>query len=276
MNHSQKIWDAIWYVLSLPLLPIGKTTLTVWMVLYAASLLWGLIAITGTLQKKIVNPALSKTNFDPDLQNILALTLRYSTVTIGSIIILNTAGIEMTALTVIAGAVGLGLSLGLQTIAKNFIGGLVILFERPIKLGDRIQVGDTTGIVARIALRATTLRTDDRLDVIVPNADFISGRIINWTHTDTSIRVSIPFSFPINNNDPEKISKIIIKSATACSSILKDPAPEIFLDSFGEKTMNFILQVSTKNLADPCRNLRSEINFLVYERLKTAGIELTW
>lgn len=272
MEYARQIFGLLCSFLSLPLLPVGKTSVTIWMLLYVATLLWGLTAVTTIFQKKVVNPALARSNLSQDLQNIVGMTLRYSSIVIGSVVILNTAGVDMTAFTVTAGAIGLGLSLGLQNLAKNFIGGIILLWERPIRLGDRVQIGGISGNVVRIALRATTIQTDDQLGVIIPNSDFMSNKIVNWSNGNT-VRISIPIAVAITN-DPERVRDLLLETVTACSGIIQDPPPEIFFDSFGEQTLNFILCVSISDFSMVAGGLRSNLNFAIHKRLKAEKISL--
>ena len=121
---------------------------------------------------------------------------------IGSIVIIQSAGIDLSALSLLAGALGVGIGFGLQNITNNLVSGIIILFENPIKVGDRIEVGDISGDVVNISVRATTILTNDNISIIVPNSEFISNTVINWSHNDRNIRFNVPVGVSYNE-DPK-------------------------------------------------------------------------
>ncbi len=260
-----KLLDSLYYLLTIPVMPVGKTVITVWMLLYVAILLALLITIARLIRDRLLYPALGKSTLDIGAQHSIALVAHYVTVGIGALIILNTAGIETTALTVVAGAVGLGLSLGLQTIAKNFVGGVVLLFERPIKLGDRINIAGVTGDVTKIALRSTTLRTPEQTEVVIPNGDFMTEKITNWSTRQAIVTISMS---AIADLEPESVRNIMLTVAGANPRVVADPAPQVWLDSFSDKTLNYVLRVATGDLAAASGLLKSELNLEIYRRVR--------
>lgn len=268
----KKILDLIFYVLNLPLLPVGHTTVTLAMLLYIIILFTILIAISRSIRHRVIEKVLVKSKLDPSMQSAFSMFLQYSFIGIGGVIILNTAGIEMTALTVVAGALGLGLSLGLQTIAKNVAGGIVILVERPIKLGDRVQIGSTTGDVTRIALRSTTIRNDDHVDVIVPNADFMDQRVSNWTFTTKDVILNIPVVVS-SDNDLSQVQELIASAAKAHPKILAEPTPEVLLDSFDGGKFKFIIRVATEDFACASISLKSDLNNAIYRSFRESQVK---
>ncbi len=269
----QKIIKLIFYVLNLPLVPVGKTTVTLAMLIYIVILFAILIMISRLVRQRVLDRLLAKSKLDITMQNAFAMFMQYTTVCIGGVIILNTAGIEMTALTVVAGAVGIGLSLGLQTIAKNVAGGIMILVERPVRIGDRIQIGTTSGVVTRISLRSTTIRNDDRIDVIVPNADFIEQRVSNWSYSSPDIIMNIPVTVS-SDNDLQQIKELIQSAIKENPKFLADPAPEVLLDSFGGGKLNLILRIATEDYLSAATNLKSELNTEILRSFKQASIKI--
>lgn len=265
--------QAVSYVLNIPLFPVGKTTVTLAMILYIVALMWFLVFITGQIRRRAVDPLLAKSPLEEGAKNTVGLALRYATVGIGAVIILNTAGIDMTALTVVAGAIGLGLSLGLQTVARNFVGGVILLAERPIKVGDRIQIAQVTGRVTRIALRATTIKTDDELDVIVPNSDFMNEKVANFTHSTDYVRMSIPVVVD-KQSDPEEVTRLLLDVTKDHSSVLPAPPSEVWFDSFGDKGLSFTLRISTNVGGADSQVLRSKLNHAIFKKLAQSSIKL--
>lgn len=263
--------DTLYHLLTLPVMPVGKTIITVWMLIYVGILLALLITVARLFRDRMLYPALAKTTLDIGAQHSIALVAHYITVGIGALIILNTAGIETTALTVAAGAVGLGLSLGLQTIARNFVGGVVLLFERPIKLGDRIQIAGVTGDVTRIALRSTTLRTAELTEVVIPNGDFMNEKITNWSNRQVVVSVSLTVP---NEVEPEVVRTMLLEIAQTNGKVVAEPAPQAWLDSFTEKMLSYTLRVTTNDLLSASGLLKSELNLEIYRRLKEINQQL--
>lgn len=267
-----KAWHFILYVLNMPLLPVGKTVVTLAMLIYILLLFTIMIAFSRYCRHKVFDKLLQRSKLDLSMQNALAMVLQYTLVGIGSIIILNTAGIEMTALTVVAGALGLGLSLGLQTIAKSIAGGIMILVERPIRIGDRIQIGSTTGNVTRIALRSTTVHTDDRIDIIVPNFEFMDQKVINWTYSSKKVILSLPITVS-SENDLDKVKSLINEAASKNEKVIDDPAAEIIFDSFESGKLKLILRVATEDYINSTQ-LKSDLTESIYRSFTETQIEL--
>lgn len=263
MNNVLK---TIWYVLSLPLVPIGKTQLTVGLLLYLIVMTYMLVAVSRSIRNNFLSAVLAKTNLDAHIQSAVADTYYYFTVAIGLLLILNTAGIDLTSLTVVVGALGLGISLGLQTVAKNMAGGFMILYEKPIRIGDRVQISDTIGEVTRIALRATTIRTDDGTDVTVPNADFMSTKVINWTSPPKDYRVSVPVLVS-HKVEIEDVKKVLLKVASENPSVIPEPPPEVLFDSFEDGKLKFILRAHTSDQGAATGKLRSDLYYAIYPAL---------
>ncbi|MBX9568505.1 MAG: mechanosensitive ion channel [Candidatus Obscuribacterales bacterium] len=260
------VLQSIWYVLSLPLIPVGKTQLTVGLLLYLVVMSYLLITASRSIRNNFLSVVLAKTNLDPHIKNAVADTYYYFTVAIGLLLILNTAGIDLTSLTVVVGALGLGLSLGLQTVAKNMAGGFMILYEKPIKIGDRVQIGDTIGEVTRIALRATTISTEDGTAVTVPNADFMSNKIINWTNPPKNYKVSVPVHVS-NKLKIDDIKRILLKVAAENPLVSSDPPPEVIFDSFEDSKIRLILKANTQNQDAATGKLRSELYYAIFPAL---------
>jgi small-conductance mechanosensitive channel len=206
------------------------------------------------------------------LQSVATL-VRFGILVIGFIVIFQSAGIDLSSLSILAGALGVGIGFGLQNITNNFISGLIILFERPIKVGDRIEVGDIAGDVISINARATTIITNDNISVIVPNSEFISGTVINWSHSDRNVR----FLFPVGvsyKEDPEKVKKILLEVADKNEHVLKTPPSSVMFDEFGDNSLNFYLGVWTSTHIEKPRVLKSELYFEIFKKFTEHGIEI--
>ena len=229
--------------------------------------------ITSKLRKWVVYDLLAKSKIDIGVRIAVGTIIRYIFLIIGIIVLLQSAGINLSAITVLAGALGVGIGFGLQNITNNFVSGIIILFERPIKVGDRIEMGDVSGDVVRISMRSTTIVTNDNISIIVPNSDFISSKVINWSHTDRNIR----FNFPIGvsyNEDPQKVKKLLLEVVTENKGVLNKPEPDVIFTGYGDSSLDFNLRVWTKEYIDRPDVLKSQIYYAVFEKFKEHGIEI--
>ena len=257
----------------IPLYSVGKTTITLGTMLYLTVLVVALFYATAKLKTWIVEGLLSRSHVDLGVRHAIGAIVRYIVVAIGLVIILQTAGINLSTLTVLFGALGIGVGFGLQRITNNFVSGIILLLERPIKVGDRIEVGDGHGDVVNISPRATTIVTNDNIAIIVPNADFISSKVVNWSYTNRDVR----FNFPIGvsyGSDPEQVRRILLEVAQAHRGVLKEPGPSVLLDGFGDSSLNFVLRVWTREFSTIPGVLRSELYFSICRAFKEEGIEI--
>jgi small-conductance mechanosensitive channel len=179
------------------------------------------------------------------------------------------------ALAVFAGAVGVGVGFGLQNIASNFISGLVILAERPITIGDRVEVAGITGQVQQIRARSTVIRTNDNITMIVPNTKFIDSPVTNWTYGDPRVRFRIPVGVAYGS-DIAKVREALLAAGRENPNTLKDPAPSVFLQKFGDNSIDFELVVWSSEMSARPSRYRSDLNFAIEQKFREAGIEIAF
>jgi small-conductance mechanosensitive channel len=182
-------------------------------------------------------------------------------------------GLNLTSLAVVAGAVGVGIGFGLQNIVHNFVSGLIILAERPIAIGDRIEVGGVAGEVRQIRLRSTTVLTNDNIAYIVPNSDFITHTVINWSHGDRKVRIRLKLTAAYGT-DPVFLERLLLEVARAHPKALRDPAPSVFFCGFGDSALEFELAVWTVEMTSQPRRFRSELYFAIEKILRENRIEI--
>ncbi|MFY0601434.1 MAG: mechanosensitive ion channel family protein [Cyclobacteriaceae bacterium] len=260
-------------IFSNPLFHLADSSISLGTIIYFISAFVILSFVAKRIRKLIVNRILSKTHMEAGVRASIGTTIRFLILAIGTIIIIQSAGIDLSALSLIAGALGVGIGFGLQNITDNFISGIIILFEKPIKIGDRIEVGDVQGDVVNISFRATEVKTNDNIIIIVPNSEFISSRVINWSHNDRNIRFRIPVGVSYKE-DPEKVKKILLEVAEENPHVLSKPTPYIFFDEYGDNSINFMLAVWTSTHADKPPVLKSELYYEIFRRFKEEGIEI--
>ena len=193
---------------------------------------------------------------------------------IGILLVFGTLGASWTQLQWMAAALSVGIGFGLQEIVANFISGLIILFERPIRVGDTITVGDTDGVVTRIRIRATTIRNWDRKELLVPNKEFITGRLLNWTLTDQLNRVTIPVGVAYGT-DTRKALAILAEVADQHERLLKDPAPLITFESFGDNALTLVLRCYLDSLEFRLATI-TELHQTISDRFAAAGINIAF
>jgi len=185
---------------------------------------------------------------------------------------LGALGFDLTKVTILAGAFGVGVGFGLQSIVNNFVSGLILLFERPIQVGDTVEIGDLLGEVSRIGIRASTVRTWRGAEMIVPNAQLVTERVTNWTLSDRRRRIDLPVGVDYRS-PPAKVVQALEAVARGHPQILKDPAPQAVFIAFGDSSINFELRAWT-NRFEQWPTIRTELAAAVYEALPAAGMTL--
>lgn len=275
MEAFRDIMTQVRQFLEVPLLKLGGTPVTLWAIIQLVVLVALLFYLSGKLRIWIVEQFLTRTRMELGARQATGSIIRYTIIAVGFIIILQTAGIDLTALNVLAGAVGIGVGFGLQNIVNNFVSGLIILFERPIKVGDRIVVGTVEGDVVHIGGRSTTVVTNDNITIIVPNSKFITENVVNWSHNDRKVRFRIPVSVAYGS-DVQKVERLLLEVAAANPDVLEKPAPGVRLMAFGDSGLEFELRVWSTTLIHRRGLLTSTINYEIYRVFSEQGIEIPY
>jgi small-conductance mechanosensitive channel len=254
-----------------PLASLGGSQVTLWSLLQLLVLVVLLFLLSGLLRTWLVEKLLAKTRLEAGARQATGSILRYLVLAVGFVVILQTAGIDLTALNVLTGAVGIGVGFGLQNVVNNFISGLIILFERPIKVGDRIEVGEVEGDVVHIGGRSTTVVTNDNISIIVPNAKFITDNVVNWSHNDRKVRFRIPVTVAYRS-DLELVRRLLLEAAEECPDVLAAPAPAVRLLKFGDYGLGFELRAWSTTLIHRRGQLTSDLNLSIYRKFTAHGI----
>lgn len=259
--------------LAKPLFQLGESGISLGTIVYFLLAFVILSFISKRIKVLLVNFILKKAKLDQGITASIGTITRFLILLIGSIVIIQSAGIDLSALSLLAGALGVGIGFGLQNITDNFISGIIILFEKPIKVGDRIEVGAVEGNVTSISVRATTVLTNDNISIIVPNSDFISKLVINWSHNDRNIRFRLPVGVSYGE-DPEHVKKVLLQVADKNPHVLKNPEPRVLFTGFGDSSLDFELAIWTSSHTDRPRILRSELYFEIFAQFKANNIEI--
>jgi len=251
---------------------VGQFRISLARILIGIVLFIVLLFATRLLQRWLREKALQQTRMDPGIANSIDTVVGYLGVSIAALIAVSYAGLDITNLAIVAGALSVGIGFGLQSIVNNFVSGLILLIERPIKVGDRIVVGDQQGLVRRISVRATEIETFDRASLIVPNSELITGRVLNWTHRDSlgAVNVKVGVGY---ESDPEQVLAILKKIADDHPEVLRAPAPMAFFENFGDSALMFTLRVALPDIAQAGR-IQSDLRTAILKALRAAGIHI--
>src|SRR6266480_364155 len=253
--------------------PLPAVSLSLVQIFLLIGLLVAVFWISSRTKRFLFDRFLVHSGLDRALQYAIAQIIANVVLVVGVLIVLENTGIHLGALAVFAGAVGVGVGFGLQNIASNFISGLVILAERPITIGDRVEVAGITGQVQKIRARSTIIRTNDNITMIVPNTKFIDSPVTNWTYGDPRVRFRIPVGVAYGS-DIRKVSDALVAAGRSNPHVLDDPAPSVFLKEFGASSINFELVVWSSEMSHRPSRFKSDLNFAIEEKLREAGIEI--
>jgi len=256
-----------------PLFYLGETPVTLGTLVYFVLLLV-LVGVGTRWVRRILRRQLrSWTNLEAGLVESLTRVAGYVVLFIGLLLVVQMLGVDLTSLAVLAGALGLGIGFGLQNIVNNFVSGLIILAERPIQVSDRVVVGGTEGDVVRIGARSTTIRTNDNIIIIVPNAEFISERVTNHSHGDAKLRIRVPFGVSYGC-DVRLVEKVALEAARSVTGTLQDPAPAIRFLEFGDSALEFELRAWTILRAHRPGLFKSDLYFALLDAFNVNGITI--
>ncbi|MFO8021423.1 MAG: mechanosensitive ion channel [Perlabentimonas sp.] len=276
MDVIVEFFSAMGEFLSRPIFSQGSSKVSVGMIFYLIVGTWLIFFIAKLISRLIIERLLKKYGTQEGVSHAVGTIFRYVFVFIGLLVIIQSTGIDLSALTVLAGALGVGIGFGLQNVTNNFLSGIIILFERPIKIGDRVELPELenlTGDVVNISARSTTIVTNDNIAILIPNSKFVSDSVINWSYTDANVRFNIPVGVAYKE-DPKVIRKILIDVAKEHPGVLKYPEPDVLFDEFGDSSLNFLLRIWTTKFSRTPRVLRSELYYDIFEKFKEKGIEI--
>ncbi|MCP9796529.1 mechanosensitive ion channel [Cyanobium sp. Lug-B] len=258
---TSRLLEALTESLGSPFLPLGGHRYSVLDALILVALFLVLVRGVAFLKGLLRIRVLQRTGIEPGSQEAIAFLLQYGLLFLGTLVLLQLWGLDLTSLALFASVLGVGVGLGLQGIARNLISGLIIMFERPIKVNDFIEVGDLQGTVTHINLRSTEVVTLDRISILVPNVEFLESRVVNWSHGSSVARLKIPVGVAYGS-DCRVVRGALLEACVDVGDILATPSPQVFFKGFGESCLDFQLLVW---INQPRRQyeIRSELNFRI-------------
>lgn len=255
------------------LFKIGPLSITPLFLAKTALFIFLLISLSHLLQKVLLGRLFRHLHISDAQKFALGRFATYFFFLGGLFIGLQSLGVNLNSLVVFGGAIGVGVGLGLQNVVSNFVAGLILLVEQPIRIGDRVVTGSTMGDVVKIAARSTWIRTNENIVVIVPNNDFINNSVTNWTANDPNVRISVPVGVGYTSS-PAHIREILLQAADAHADVLQDPKADVIFTDYGDNALNFELRVWTSNGAHKPAMLQSDLYFSLFQLFEENGIEL--
>ena len=270
-NLIRPLGESLGRRLTIPVFSIGAQGVTP-ISLLKALIFFGLLTVLSNWVRKLLYQRVSKTTaFDPQHSYILARFASLLIYVIGLMVGLQVAGVNLNSLAILGGTLGIGVGFGLQSIVANWVAGLVLLVEQPFRIGDRIDVGGTAGVVGRVGVRSTWVRTYDNEVIIVPNSDFTTHQVTNWTVNDDRVRLAIGVVVA-HDCDAEQVAALMLEVARELPGVLIDPPPEALLNDIGQNSLNFSLRFWTIIQAHDNHRLKSDLRLLILKRLQQCGI----
>ena len=266
LEFIHSIWNA-------PLLELGSFRLTLAFIFQGAVFLLLLWFATKFASSLLRTRVLDRMDLEEGLKFSIQRLAMYVLFALGALNLLPMLGLHVGSLAVFSGALGIGIGIGFQSIAKNFASGLILLFEQPIKVGDRVQLGELRADVVKIGARGTWVRTNDNIVMIVPNSEFLDGRVTNWTANDRSVRMIIPLGVSYGS-DPEHVRSVLLQVAKEHPDVLDEPEPDIIFTGFGDSSLDFAVRVWTSNQVTTPGKIKSQLYFGLFAALKKEGIEI--
>ncbi|MBU0558422.1 MAG: mechanosensitive ion channel [Bacteroidetes bacterium] len=273
MNFNNTIQKAF-EILEYPLFTINQAPVSLLSLMIFVFIILLFIFFAKLVKNKLLNRVLNRFGIEEGLQFTFTRLSQYALISLGVVLAFQFIGINLSGLAVVLGFLSVGIGFGLQNVTSNFIAGLILLFERPIKVGDRVSVGNTEGDVENINIRSTTIRSLNNISIIVPNSDFISSLVINWSHGDEKIRVDLDVGVSYDS-DLDLVLRVLKEVALENTDILKEPEPEVHFREFGDSSWNLKLRVWILN---PKRHyyVRSDLNCAIVRKFREHNIEIPY
>lgn len=256
---------------------VGSVSFTPVSIILGSTLLIIALILQRILHRILTQRFFPRFKIHPGLGNAYATLIGYSFLVLCFVLILPIAfnGLNWATLSVILGAISFGVGFGLRNIADNFVSGLIILLERPVRVGDRVTIDEASGVVTSIRARSATIRTNDNIEIIVPNSRFISASVINWSHSDNRVRFRVPVGVHYNS-DVFHVKEVLENAVVGHAHVLSDPPPSAKFMEFGDSSLNFEVWVWTVEWTLRPSAFKSEINYLIWKALKEANIEIPY
>ena len=258
--------------LGAPILSLGGESYSITNILILVGLFFGLFIVAGAFTNILRSRVLRLLRISRGAQEATAVVFKYLVISIGAVVLLQIWGVDLSSLAILASAFGVGIGFGFQDIAKNFGSGIVLIFERPIQVGDFVKVGEHTGTVEQIGARSVTIRTLDRVSILVPNSRFLESEVINWSHRNPISRIHLPVGVSYSSNIYQ-VKTALLEAAGKHPEVLRVPQPQVFFKGFGDSALDFELLVWIDQPPNQ-EYIKSDLNFYIEAALQRNNIEI--
>jgi small-conductance mechanosensitive channel len=266
-------WSDIQGGFDYSLIDLGDSHLTLGGIIKLLVVLTLVFIAERILRRILRKRVLSRTHLTPDLQYAVSRFFGYCFIALGFFVAFKVVHLDLSSLAVIVGGLGVGIGFGLQNIISNFVSGLIILAERTITIGHRIEVGGVAGQVSKINLRSTIVITNDNISIIVPNSSLITNPVTNWSYGDPRVRMRLPIGVAYGT-DIDKLQRILLETAAETPAVLKEPPPSLLFLGYGESSLDFELAVWTVEMANNPKRFRSNLYFAIERKFREHNIEV--
>lgn len=258
--------------MNLPLFTVGSVSVRLGGLASAVLVFFGILALSAILRRVVANRLVRRLGLQAGVAYAIGRVLHYALVFLGFILAAQCVGLDLGSLAVVVGFLSVGIGFGLQNVTANFIAGLILLFERPISVGDFVTVDDQIGTVTAIGIRSTRIRTLDNVSIIVPNNRFVDGQVVNWSRGDARVRIHVPVGVAYGSDVP-RVVETLLAVARAHPEVLAEPSPTVQFRRFGDSSLDFEL---LPWIAKPERqnSILSELNVAVAVAFRAAGIQI--
>jgi small-conductance mechanosensitive channel len=254
---------------------IGNFRLSAWLVIKVLVLMGVLLWLSVSLGEFLDQRLRQSEDLTPSLQVLIGKVIRISLIVMAIILGLSSLGIDLTIFTVFSGAIGVGLGFGLQKVVSNFISGIIILMDRSIKPGDTITLGETFGWIRELRARFVSVVTRDGREYLIPNEDFITQEVINWSYSDELVRLDVPFGVSYDS-DPHQICTLAIAAAESCKRIYKGKKPVCWLTEFGDSSLRFVLRFWITDPREGLTNVRGEVLLALWDTFRENKVNIPY
>lgn len=254
---------------------IGSTRISLLLLMksffFLGATLWLAVTVGNGLEKRIARSE----ELNPSLRVLIGKVLRIALIFVAFLVAISAIGIDLTVFTVFSGAIGVGIGFGLQKVVSNFISGIIILADSSIKPGDTITVGETFGWIRELRARFVSVVTRDGKEFLIPNEDFITQQVINWSFSNDLVRLDVPFGVSYKS-DPHQVSEVAIEAANDVNRIVNSPAPVCWMTNFGESSLDFVLRFWIRDPQNGLTNIRGQILLALWDTFKANDIQIPY
>lgn len=269
-----RVVSGIMDLAAVPIFAITENRITLGALYVAIVVLYSFLLLSWIIEGLLNRFVLPRFETDQGLSNTIKTVSSYVVLSVGLLATLGTLGLDLSTLAIVGAGLSVGIGFGMQDLVGNFVSGILLLFEQSIRPGDIIEIDGRTGVVDRMRIRSTTVRTFDNIELIVPNQKLLTSTVTTLTHTSRRVRIQMPVGASYRD-DPQEVREALLAAINRHGLILKEPAPLIFFTSYGDSSLNFDVMVWVEDLSHR-GSVRSDLHFMIWREFKKRGLEMPY